>query len=579
VGPAPRPLPAQPGVPVVKGSARRRGAAAACVVVAGVGIGVGVAAASSSGPVAYRTATAATSGVTQTLAVDGTLEPVNRATAAFQVAGTVSSVAVAPGQHVAAGQTLATLDPTALQGTLTAARAALTAAQARLTADEMGESTAASSPATGSGSTAAAASWTSAPEGAVVLTAAVQPAGRIGADQQAVVAAQKAVDADLATAAADLADVRSACGGGGSGPPPSTTSTTSTSTSSTTSVPASSTTTTIPGPSASSPGAACARALETAEQAEQQVATAQHRLAAAESALAQALTTAVRSAGSSGAAAGTAAPRGSGATPGASTGARSTATPSASTSTASPAQLASDQATIDSDEAAVARADESLAAATLVSPIAGSVAAVTLTPGQSVGAGSASFAVTIVNSSDWEMTADLTTTEVQQAATGQAAAITVDGAPGALSGQVTRVGPVTLSSSSYNYPVVITITSPVGQMPAGASAHATIDLAEAGNTLVVPTSAVHTTAPGSSYVYLDQAGREVRRGVHTGLVGAVYTQITSGLSAGQVVVLADPSQAVPASSTGSALRAFAGIGGGFRVGGGGGRGAGGLRGG
>ena len=61
-------------------------------------------------------------------------------------------------------------------------------------------------------------------------------------------------------------------------------------------------------------------------------------------------------------------------------------------------QLASDQATIDSDQATLVKAQQSLAEAGLTSPMAGTVASVSLQVGQSVSAGSTSEAVQIINS-------------------------------------------------------------------------------------------------------------------------------------------------------------------------------------
>ena len=80
---------------------------------------------------------------------------------------------------------------------------------------------------------------------------------------------------------------------------------------------------------------------------------------------------------------------------------------------------------------------------------------------------------------------------------------------------------------------------------------------------MVPTSAVHTTTTGSSYVMTLTSGQDVRTPVKVGVVGDVYTQITSGLSAGTQVVLANKSEAVPSSSSNSTntFRGFGGAGG------------------
>jgi hypothetical protein len=79
---------------------------------------------------------------------------------------------------------------------------------------------------------------------------------------------------------------------------------------------------------------------------------------------------------------------------------------------------------------------------------------------------------------------------------------------------------------------------------------------------VVPTSAVHTTSAGHSYVIVLQGNKEVTKTVTVGVVGATYTQIMSGLTRGTAVVLANLSTAVPSSSTNSNTGRFGGLGGG-----------------
>jgi multidrug efflux pump subunit AcrA (membrane-fusion protein) len=69
---------------------------------------------------------------------------------------------------------------------------------------------------------------------------------------------------------------------------------------------------------------------------------------------------------------------------------------------------------------------------------------------------------------------------------------------------------------------------------------------------VVPTSAVHSSAAGDAYVITLRSGREMNTNVKVGVVGDIYTQITSGLSAGTQVVLANRSEPVPSSSSNSA---------------------------
>src|SRR5579862_421947 len=72
----------------------------------------------------------------QTVSASGTLQPGQQANLNFAVSGKVTAVDVTTGQTVTAGQTLATVDPTALQAQLDAAEASLSASQARLSSDE-----------------------------------------------------------------------------------------------------------------------------------------------------------------------------------------------------------------------------------------------------------------------------------------------------------------------------------------------------------------------------------------------------------------------------------------------------------
>src|ERR1700730_4435525 len=86
----------------------------------------------------YRTAAAVLGTVTQTLPISGNLAAVNQTDLDFAASGKVQAVNVQAGQTVKAGDVLATLDPTSLQGTLTQAQANLSAAQAKLSLDQAG---------------------------------------------------------------------------------------------------------------------------------------------------------------------------------------------------------------------------------------------------------------------------------------------------------------------------------------------------------------------------------------------------------------------------------------------------------
>src|ERR1039457_5989401 len=185
------------------------------VVVAG-GAGTAYAARSSSGPV-YRLATVTSADVTAALHVIGTLTPVRQADVAFPAGGTVASVAVRPGQHVTAGQTLGSLDTTPLKADLTAAQSTLANANLQVDNDTARRNAPTPTPAT---------------------SPASQPASSVRPLQQAVMSAQHKVDSARARAKTALGQARHACAPSPSPSPTTTPTVTATATRTATASPA-----------------------------------------------------------------------------------------------------------------------------------------------------------------------------------------------------------------------------------------------------------------------------------------------------------------------------------------------------
>ena len=222
-------------------------------------------------------------------------------------------------------------------------------------------------------------------------------------------------------------------------------------------------------------------------------------------------------------------------------------------------ELASDQASIDSADASLIDAQQDMADAVLVSPIAGTVASVDLTVGQSVTAGSTTDAIMVINPGSFQFTGSLTSAQSTEVHVGDSAVVTVDGTTGSFLAKVAQVGPVDASGSSFTYPVVVALPAGSHGIAAGSAAQANIVLQQVSDVLAVPTSAVNTARSGESYVIVLASGNEERKKVSVGVVGAIYTQITKGIAEGQSVVLADLGTPVPSSST--TTRTFGGFGG------------------
>ncbi|MDR0359553.1 MAG: biotin/lipoyl-binding protein, partial [bacterium] len=110
---------------------------AGCVLVVGAAGGVAAAVRYRSTPsVQYRTVAAVNGTVSQKLGMVGQVVPASEAAVNFQASGVVDAVDVQPGQQVAAGAALATLDPSSLQASLAQARATLDSAEAKLSNDQ-----------------------------------------------------------------------------------------------------------------------------------------------------------------------------------------------------------------------------------------------------------------------------------------------------------------------------------------------------------------------------------------------------------------------------------------------------------
>jgi HlyD family secretion protein len=519
----------------------------AVIIVAGAGVAIAM---TRSNGHAYRTAVVTKAPVAQMLDGTGTIEAVSQAAVAFPTSGTVQSVDAQVGAHVTAGQTLATLQSGPLMQSLLQQQATLAQAKNNLAkaiaAQDAGTtstaSSASSSSSSGGSSNGNGGFGGSTGGGSQGVTAA----------QQQLLAAQRAVDMGLAQAQRLEHAAANACGAPGPTGPTTTTTTTPGPTTTTTPGP---TTTTTPG-TPNGPGSqVCIGAQEALLTAQQSLAKAEQDLARAETTLARLLTSSSRSSSntptqsSSSSASRTA----SSSSSGSNSSARSSS--GAATHVPTAEELVADQAAVDAANAAAVSAAENLQQATLASPIDGIVGQVSITPGASVSAGSSSATITVVGTGGYEVATTVTVDDIADIKLGQAATIVADGATTSVPGKVVYIGTADLSSTSATYPVVIGLNDPNANagLRDGATASTSIEVAHATTSaLTVPTSAVQNTN-GRHFVELLANGKVTTVTVQVGVVGPLRTQITSGVKAGQTVVLADLHAPLPASNVANAL--------------------------
>ncbi len=193
--------------------------------------------------------------------------------------------------------------------------------------------------------------------------------------------------------------------------------------------------------------------------------------------------------------------------------------------------------------------------------------------GDTVSAGSATKDIEIIGVQAFEVTGTLTSSQVTSVKVGYPANVSVDGLNSTIAGTVSQVGPVQSGTSGYSNPVVVALPTTVTGLFSGSTANLTIITGHVADALAVPTSAVTTTGTRTDVIVLSASGVPTAKKVTIGMVGGVYTQITSGLKDGQSVVLADLAEPVPSSNTstigGFGGGGFGGAGGFARFGGGG----------
>jgi multidrug efflux pump subunit AcrA (membrane-fusion protein) len=165
----------------------------------------------------------------------------------------------------------------------------------------------------------------------------------------------------------------------------------------------------------------------------------------------------------------------------------------------------------------------------------------------------------------FSVTGTVADAQVGQIALGQRARVLPAGSTEAVSGKVTAISPVaTISSGVATFSVTVTPDGSQPALHAGSSASISVIVNQVVHVLTVPTSAVRG---GSVQVLVN--GAPQTRTVSAGATDPLRTQILSGLSDGEQVVIATVSSSVPSTNSNNA-GGLLGPGGGGNLRGGGG---------
>jgi multidrug efflux pump subunit AcrA (membrane-fusion protein) len=479
----------------------------------------------------YRTAQVTYGTITQTIGMAGNLAPVSEADLNFAASGTVQSVSAHVGDTVAGGQILAALDPTILAAQVSQAQATLASAYSKLAQDRAGPT--AQSLASAQNPVAAAQVAVNTATTGVADTKAIN-AQSVSAAQSTVTGAQRTVDADQGvvdqdngTLTADEQTQAADC--------------------------------VLPLSPACVSDTAAVNADQAALAADQQtLANDKSKLDAAKTSLAATTVKAQQSNNQAAAQLASAKQQ----------LASAKNSLAAAVSSTSPQTIQIDEAQIQIDQVNVNTLQHQLDGAKLTTPIGGVVSQVNIKVGQSVTGGSAgtsTYAIVVYTPGAYEVTGTVSDSQINLVAAGQTVQVTPAGSTQAVLGKVSAISPAaTISSGVATFGVTAQLSDTSNSIKPGISATASIVVNQVVHVLTVPTSAIHSTAAGSTVqVLVNGAPQSVS--VQIGASDPTRTEILSGIKLNEVVVIAVVTSSVPSSGAGTVLGGGGGRGGGGGV--------------
>jgi membrane fusion protein, macrolide-specific efflux system len=213
-------------------------------------------------------------------------------------------------------------------------------------------------------------------------------------------------------------------------------------------------------------------------------------------------------------------------------------------------------------------AKDSLTKLEVTAPMAGTITALNIEEGDEIGSSggsssganssaagssSSSSAVVITDLSQWDVTVTLAEADVSSVKTGQNAILAFDALPDvSLTGKVASMD-TTGTNSSGVVSYTATILPDVGNEAILGGMTVTVDIVTlaVADVVGVPNAAVKTSNDGSNYVQLLENNAPVDQTVTTGASDDSYTQIKSGLTEGQDVIIAT---VTPGASTATTAR-------------------------
>lgn len=205
-------------------------------------------------------------------------------------------------------------------------------------------------------------------------------------------------------------------------------------------------------------------------------------------------------------------------------------------STPTAQDIAAAAAQVKQAEFAVQQARKALDRASITAPHAGIVAQVNLQPG--LWATANSTAIILVDLSQFQLDVLVSETDIARVRVGQSVHVTLDALSGvSLAAHVTSIAPAaTVTQGVVNYAVKITLDETDPALRPSMTAVATIVVDERQNVLLAPNRAIKSSGQ-TKFVNVQRGNQVVTTTVTLGLVGETYSEILSGLQAGETVIV------------------------------------------
>jgi membrane fusion protein (multidrug efflux system) len=192
----------------------------------------------------------------------------------------------------------------------------------------------------------------------------------------------------------------------------------------------------------------------------------------------------------------------------------------------------------------LAIAEQQVARTQVKAPISGRVSRKSADAGSMLAVGTPIFE--IVDDSAFEFRAAVASADFAKVRVGEAVTVTVDALPGfSTRGQVDRIVPL-VEARSRAFDVIVRVPGQ-SQLVSGLFARAEVSVRDVPGSLTVPPTALVRDGadPGRAQAFVVTGGKAERRDVTVGVERTDAIQVTSGLQAGEAVVLDPPASLGP----------------------------------